>query len=357
MSPTRTSKPREDEPGDSAQQESGRAPRPRPIRIIDFEPGKRTDLLVKIFESATGQPVHLPVVVARGAGDGPVVGVTATVHGNELNGIRIIHGLLEDLDLAHLRGSLLCAPIVNVPAFNLRQREFTDGRDLNHFFPGKERGVPAEQYARAITRTLLPACHYLIDIHTASWGRINTMYLRADLRNPVVRRLALVMNPEIILHTRGGDGTLRHAARQRGIHALTVEAGNPNTFQGRMVFEGEVGILNVLVELGLRDGVLRLDREPVICRRSAWLRTTTGGLLKTSFHLRDRVVRRQLLAQTLDPFGNVMREYHAPRAGIVIGMAVNPLAVPGTQYCHLGEIGEPDPPAPQEGSDAQEPTS
>jgi len=355
MSPKRRGKPQRDTVLDRAAWEGSKPSRPRPIRIADSEPGKRTDLFVKIFESASGQPVLLPVIVARGAEDGPVVGVTATVHGNELNGIRIIHSLLEDLDLSALRGSLLCAPIVNVPAFNLQQREFPDGRDLNHYFPGKEQGVPAEQYARAITRTLLPACDYLIDIHTASWGRINSMYLRADLYNPVVRRLALVMNPEILLHVRGGDGTLRHAARQRGIHALTVEAGNPNTFQGRMVFEGEVGVMNVLVELGLRDGALRMDREPVICRRSTWLRTTTGGLLRTHFGLCDRITKRQLLAQTIDPFGCTMKEYRAPRAGIVIGMAVNPLAVPGSRYCHLGEIGEPDAPKPEEGSGEKEP--
>lgn len=345
MSPRPRDKKTEYAPLPRADRIGGRPLRPEPIDIAQYEPGTRTDLYAKIFEEATGQATLLPVIVARGALEGPVVGITAAVHGNELNGIRIIHNLLEDLNLSTLRGSLLCAPIVNVPAFNLQQREFSDGRDLNHFFPGKQQGVPAEQYARAIVRTLLPACDYLIDIHTASWGRVNTMYVRADLHNPEVRRLAQVMSPEIVLHSRGGDGTLRHAARQRGIHALTVEAGNPNVFQGRMLFAGEVGIQNILVDIGLCEGSLQREREPVICRRSAWLRTTTGGLLRTHFKLGDRISKQQLLAETVDPFGYAMKAYRAPRAGIVIGMAVNPLAVPGTRYCHLGEIGEPDPPA------------
>lgn len=354
MSPNPPRKKTDDAPLPRAARLGGRPLRPKPVDINEFELGTRTDQFIKIFEGATGQPTLLPVIVVRGAQEGPVVGITAAVHGNELNGIRIIHHLLEDLDPKTLRGAVLCAPIVNVPAFSLQQRDFSDGRDLNHVFPGKREGVPAEQYARALTRTLLPACHYLVDIHTASWGRINTLYLRADLHNPVVRRLAMVMNPEIILHIRGGDGTFRHAARQRGIHALTVEAGNPNTFQGRMVFQGEEGIRNVLVELGLCEGALSPEREPVICRRSAWLRTTTGGLLNTHMELGDRVGKGQLLAQTLDPFGYVMKEYRAPRDGVVIGMAVNPLAVPGTRYCHLGEVGEPEPPTTRPGTEAQE---
>ena len=311
------------------------------VDVGAFEPGKRTDLSVRIFEDATCQPKLLPVIVARGREPGPVVGVTAAVHGNELNGIRIIHSLVEGLDLGALRGSLLCAPIVNVPAFNLGQRNFPDGLDLNHVFNGKARGKPAEQYARAFLRTFLPHCDYLIDIHTASTGRINTMYVRADMERPEVRQLAEAMNPEIILHVRGGDGTLRHAARVRGVPAITVEAGNSGLFQGRMVFEGEAGILNVLATLGLLEAEVALDRQPVLCRASGWLRTTTGGLLRTRFKLAERVARRQLLAETVDPFGKTTLQYHAPHDGVVIGMAVNPVVVPGARFCHLGRLTQP----------------
>jgi len=319
-----------------AERVTRRPRRPRALQVHEFAPGERTDLFVRIWEDPTGQPVLLPVIVARGGVDGPVVGISATVHGNELNGIRIIHSLLQDLRLTTLRGTLLCAPIVNVPAFALRQRVFMDGRDLNHHFPGREHGRPVEQYARAFQRTFLPPCEHLVDIHTASEGRVNTMYVRADLEQPATRRLAELMNPEIILHVRGGDGTLRHAARARGIHAITVEAGNPSVFQGRMVFEGEVGILNILTELGMRDGEVAMDRTPVVCRSSQWLRTTAGGLLETHFKLGERVARKQVLARTVDPFGYPLDTYRAPRDGVVIGMARNPLAVPGTRYCHLG---------------------
>lgn len=307
--------------------------------MTEFPAGERTDLYVKLWESGTGQPVLIPVTVARGAAPGPVLGITAAVHGNELNGIRIIHSLLGSLDLTGLRGTVLCAPIVNVPAFEHQQRMFFDGRDLNHYFPGREQGLPVEQYARAFERTFLPACDYHVDIHTASEGRVNTMYVRVDEEQPEARRLAELMNPEIVLHVRGGDGTLRHAAKVRGVHAITVEAGNPSTFQGRMVYEGEAGIGNILVGLDMCDGELAMDRTPVYCRRSQWLRTTTGGLLETHFKLGEWVEKRQILARTLDPFGYALQEYRAPRDGVVIGMARNPLAVPGTRYCHLGTVG------------------
>lgn len=315
--------------------------KPRAIKISEFPAGQRSDFSLPLFEDATGSPLQIPFIVARGRKKGPTLGITAVVHGNELNGIKIIQNVLEDLNLDELRGSLLCAPVVNVPAYNLGQRYFSDGVDLNNKFPGKPDGVPAEQYARAFTLTFLPACDYLIDIHTASEGRTNTLYVRADFDAPLVREMALMVNPEIILHIRGGDGTLRSAARRRGIPGITLEAGNPSVIQGKMVFEGERGVKNILMHLGMLNGKVELRRTPVICNSSKWIRTTGGGFLETKFRLLDRIEKKQLLAQTKDPFGRILQRYYAPYDGIVIGMAANPAAFPGTRFCHLGLIGEP----------------
>jgi predicted deacylase len=315
--------------------------KPRAIDIDEYPIGERSDFHVPLYEDATGNPLQVPFIVARGKEPGPVVGISAVVHGNELNGIKIIHRLLEDIPLESLRGTLLCAPIVNVPAYNRGERYFQDGVDLNNRFPGKPDGIPSEQYARAFVRTFLPACDYLIDLHTASEGRTNTLYVRADYESKEIWDMASMANPEIILHVRGGDGTFRNAARKKGIPAITLEAGNPAVLQGRMVNEGERGIINILRHLKMLDGEAHLKRVPIVCESSKWLRTTGGGLLETKFRLLDRVEKKQLLAETRDPFGNVLQQYYAPYDGVVIGMATNPAAFPGTRFCHLGLVGEP----------------
>lgn len=310
-----------------------------PIVIDDYPLATRTDLYVRLFEDGLGNPLVVPFVIVRGAEPGPVLGISAAVHGNELNGVKIIHRLLADVDPSSLRGALLCAPVVNIPAYNAGRREFTDGNDLNHVFPGKANGPPAEQYARAFVLTFLPAINYLIDIHTASEGRTNTLYVRADLLSEETQALALTTNPQIVLHAKGGDGTLRNAARQRNIPSVTMEVGNPSVFQGEMVSEGEHGVFNIMRKLGMLAGEPEMMRIPVICSSSSWLRTTGGGLLETRFQLLDHVKTGQLLAETYDPFGRVLQSYHAPHDGIVIGMSANPLAIPGTRFCHLGVIG------------------
>lgn len=314
--------------------------RHKSICIEDYDLGQRYDFWLPLYQTATSTQVRIPFIVVRGLGDGPVLGVCAAVHGNELNGIKIIHNLLQDLDLGKLQGSLICAPIVNVPSYNAGVRHFVDGLDLNHVFPGKADGKPAEQYARAFEKTYLPSIDYLIDIHTASEGRINTMYVRADLNGRRAKQMSFDFNPQIILHAQGGDGTLRNTARRRKIPAITVEAGNPSVLQGRMVYEGEIGVRNVMKGLGMLSGEKQMVRQPIVCKSSRWLRTVSGGLLDTKFSLYQNIEKGQLLAITRDPFGKVINEYFAPSEGIVIGMATNPAAGAGTRYCHLGFEGE-----------------
>ncbi len=314
------------------------------IRAIDparYPRGERADITVPLYEDALGHDVVLPFVLIHGARPGPVVGVSAAVHGDELNGIRIIHELATRLDPKTMRGSVLCAPVVNVPAFLAGQRRFTDGNDLNHSFPGKKGGRPAEQYAAAFVKTFLPPCDVIVDIHTASQGRVNSYYVRADLLDTGVREIAMLMNADIVLHVRGGDGTLRNAARLRRTPSITVEAGNPLAFQGKMVNRGAEGVLNLLRHMRIIDGEIHVPQPPVICSSSQWLRTESGGILDLKVDLTERIDRNAVVAISRDPFGHERSTYRAPHAGIVIGMARNPVAVPGTRYCHLGRIGEP----------------
>ena len=42
---------------------------------------------------------------------------------------------------------------------------------------------------------------YLLDLHTASFGRVNSLYVRADMNDPVTARLAKLQNPQVRVTT------------------------------------------------------------------------------------------------------------------------------------------------------------
>ncbi|MBU0551612.1 succinylglutamate desuccinylase/aspartoacylase family protein [Myxococcota bacterium] len=303
--------------------------------------GTIAHLKLSLVGDARGERIYIPLLVARGAHPGPTLGLTAAIHGNELNGLRVIHRLFEELNPQDLRGDIIAAPIVNVPGFLQSTRAFNDGQDLNRIMPGRPNGNSAEVYAYRFIERVLSRFDYLVDLHTASFGRINSLYVRADLDHPETSWMARAQHPQIILHNTGSDGTLRSAAMDRGIPAITVEVGNPMRFQRELIRYGFVGVANILARLKMVDLEEALPSfEPVICRRSSWMYTDLGGLLQVYPELCDRVEAGAIIARVSDVYGQALKTYRAPEAGIVIGKSTNPASQTGSRIIHLGVVTE-----------------
>ncbi len=310
---------------------------------IDTLPrGAVSRLRVTLASDAMGDPVRVPVIVARGPHDGPVVGLTAAIHGNEVNGLPVVHQVLRNLDLARLRGAVVGVPVLNVPGFHAHQRGYADGSDLNRVMPGRPQGAAAPVYAHRLLDRVLRPLAFLVDLHTASFGRVNSLYVRADLTDPVTAALARLQPAQILVHNKGADGTLRSAAATMGLHAITVEVGNPLRFQKSLIRTSVEGIENVLVHLGVVPGeILESEEDPVVCRHSYWLYTDRGGLLEVFPGVTDTVRRGEVVARLTNIYGDVLTEYRAPEDGVVVGKSTNPVSPMGARILHLGIVGEP----------------
>ncbi|MEL7221576.1 MAG: succinylglutamate desuccinylase/aspartoacylase family protein [Bacteroidota bacterium] len=278
-------------------------------------------------------------MIARGLEDGPILGLTAAVHGNELNGIPVIQRLFNEVEVDELRGTIVGVPVVNVPSFMRKRRRFNDGVDINHIMPGKADGNVSQVYAYRFFERMVKHFDYLLDLHTASHGRINSYYIRADMDIPIVREMALLQNADIIVHNPPSDGTLRGAADEIGIPAITLEVGNPNTFQKRLIRSGVTGIHNVLCHLQMVDDEIEeAKKEAIQCPSSFWMYTDRGGLLTIFVELREQLKKDQLVASLRDIFGNKIKDYYAPCDGVVIGKSISPVNQTGGRIIHLGRL-------------------
>lgn len=309
-----------------------------------YPAGTRYPLLLDLVENAAGLPTRIPILLARGRKPGPFMGMMAAVHGNEINGIPVLHRLFDWLTDRPLSGTIAAVLITNVPGFHMHQREFLDGQDLNKIMPGKPDGSVSEVYAFRLLDKLVSSFDYLLDLHTASFGRINSLYARVDAGDPLALKMARLLRPQIILENEPGDGTVRGAASHLGIPSVTFEIGNPQRFQRDYIRDSVAGIRRVLEALGMvakTKPSKKPPREPVVCRRSEWLYADRGGLLVVHPHLTDIVERGESIAVLRDIYGTIVREYRAPYRGIVIGKSVNPVGGTGARILHLGEIKEP----------------
>ena len=299
--------------------------------------GAITRYWLHLVTDGMGVPIHVPIIVARGLKEGKVLGLTAAVHGNELNGIPVIQRIFKEIDVKELVGTIVGVPVINVPSLLRKKRRFIDGTDLNHIMPGKPDGNVSQVYAWRIVHRIIREFDFLIDLHTASNGRINSYYIRADMEDDTVQKMALLQNAQIIIHNPPNDGTLRGTADEMGIPAITLEVGNPNTFQKGMIRDGLTGIHNLLGYFGMIDcEVEEPDAETVLCKSSYWIYSDTGGIMTVHPQVTELVKEGEVIATMRNIFGDIVKEYKAPENGIVIGKSVSPINHTGGRILHLG---------------------
>ncbi len=303
--------------------------------------GIRSRLLVSLIHDAMGRPLRLPVMVVKGERDGPVFGITSALHGNEINGIPVVHRLLESIDLRALRGTIVAVMVVNVPAYLNHERTFHDRVDMNHIMPGKPDGDIAQVYAYRFINKIVKKFDYLVDLHTASFGHINSLYVRADMSDATTAEMAYLQRPQIILHNPPSDKTLRGTAMELGIPSLTVEIGNPQIFQPKQIKASIAGIRRVLCEIGmLARRPITEAPPPILCSKSKWIYTDHGGLLTVLPNPTDYIKTGDVIARQTNIFGDLLCEYRAPEPGIVIGKSANPVGQTGARILHFGTVAE-----------------
>lgn len=286
-------------------------------------------------ETLYGASIPTPILVAKGESEGPTLCVTAAVHGDELNGIESVRELMYSINTRKLAGTLVGVPIVNIQGFQRHSRYLSDRRDLNRYFPGNPRGSVAGRMAHSFFNGVIRHCDHLIDLHTGSFHRTNLPQLRADLHNEAVLELTRGFGTTTILHSSGGEGTLRRAATDAGIPAVTLEAGEPLRLQEEAVEHTVKALFSLMDTLDMYSKRSIWGNPEPTYYSSSWVRADQGGILLAKVKLGRQVKAGSLLGTVTDPITNERVEIKAPYSARVIGMAVNQFVMPGYATFHL----------------------
>ncbi len=305
-------------------------------RVIDgCGPGERLTTSVRVSTSYTGSEVGIPVLVWRGASDGPTVSITAAVHGDEINGTGVIRHILRHTPFELTSGTLVLVPVVNLQGFERHTRYLPDRRDLNRSFPGSETGSMAGRLASAVFEQIIRPSDYCIDLHTAAVRRTNFPNVRADMTNERLAPFARAFGSELIVSGAGPQGSLRATAMEAGCATLILEAGEVWKVEPTVLEFAVRGITNCLRYLGMVEGdpiepAFRIETDS-----TKWVRAATGGFLE--FHVRpgDIVEQGDPIATNTDLLGTTHNVIQAPQNGIVLGMTTLPSVAPGDPVCHL----------------------
>ena len=311
---------------------------PLVIAGTHLAPGSRVKIEFPLADLYTHTPMSMPIQVIRGERDGPVVFVSAAIHGDEINGVEIIHRLLRlHTALRQLRGTLICIPIVNVFGFINQTRYLPDGRDLNRSFPGSVRGSLTSRVAHLFLHEIAAKCDYGIDLHTAAAHRHNLPHIRANLEDRATLKLARSFQVPVLLNSNTPDGSLRRAAGDLGVKVVLFEGGERLRFNENVIRIGVRGVVAALRSLGMlppRAARASLP-EPVIARHTRWLRAARSGIHRIEVKLGQRVRSGDVLGVISDPFGALAEQVIADLDGIVIGQTSLPLVNEGDALFHI----------------------
>lgn len=285
-------------------------------------------------------PTQLPVRVIRGKKDGPVVFVSAAIHGDELNGIEIIRRLRKLNILKKLKGTLIMVPIVNVYGIMTLSRYLPDRRDLNRSFPGTSKGSLAGRVAKTFFDEIVKKCDLGIDLHTASIHKSNLPQVRTNIENEYTFKLAKAFQAPVILHSELRDGSLRAIAQENGVPILLYEAGEALRFDETSIRIGVQGLVNVLRENGMLPKVVRKTprKIPIVSKMSKWIRASESGMLRTIKALGDTVEKDEIIAYIDEPLDDDVFEVLSPFDGVIIGKSEIPLVQEGDAVFHIANF-------------------
>lgn len=297
------------------------------MRARDFHP--------TVVEAGTKQRMwlespRLPLLVARGREPGPVLAMTAAIHGDEYEGVGAIFEFFDWLDPSALCGAVVAVPVANPPAFQAISRTSPlDQANLARVFPGREDGSPSEAIAAAIDLAVIAHADFFIDLHSGGvryWMPTMAGYYTEDPRS---YKAAVAFGAPVIWgHPVIPPGRTLSACLARGIPFLYTEARGAARIDAEDARVFARGLRNLARHVGVLGGELEPGPEPLHLLGDGnvdkGLEASRDGFLVPEVQPLEHVVRGRRLGRLLDLDGSLVEEYFAPSDGVVTMLRLAP---------------------------------
>jgi predicted deacylase len=288
----------------SAEAVQGAPSHGEPFRLggVTVRSGTRATVEIPVPRLLNRAELAMSVKVVHGAKPGPVLLVSAALHGDEVNGVEIILRLLNRISARKLAGTVLAIPVVNVYGFITNSRYLPDRRDLNRSFPGSSSGSLASRLAQLFTDEILSHATHVVDLHTGGLHRSNLPQIRACLDDPRNQQLADAFGAPVVIDAKLREGSLRAAAVNRKMPMIVYEAGEALRLDRTGVLVGVRGIMAVLHSLGMiQTAPTPSHATSFRSTGSSWLRAPASGLFRSECRLGQIVRTGQSLGVINDP--------------------------------------------------------
>lgn len=302
----------------------------------DIKPGEFKEIDINIARLPSHTVIDTPIYVSRGYEEGPVLALTAGMHGDEINGMEIVRRLLDSGLHQPKRGVTVCMPIVNVYGFLNYSRDVPDGKDINRSFPGTKSGSLASRVAYHLMHEVIPFIDVGIDFHTGGAMRANYPQVRAVLSNERNVELANAFGAPFTIDTAFRPNSLRKEAARKGKNIIVYEGGESLRFDQHAIEEGLAGTLRLMKYLQMIDWAPDPSEENKTIWSTTWIRSRNAGLFQSNVKCGQLVHKGEWVGTITDPFGEFKEQIRANETGYVVGLNNIPVINTGDALMHIG---------------------
>jgi len=303
------------------------------IGTAESAPGTVVKGAIQAGTHPGGGALEIPLVIINGVRDGPILWLNACIHGDEPQGTLGIINLIRELDPAKLKGTVVCVPAMNVPAFEASRRGNPldmFANDMNRIYPGSSDGRYTERLAWAHKVALEKFADMEISIHSGGDHSYlgNTMFVAPSDQS---RELGQAMGKGWWLHLtnphpKGSPMAVLHDQKKA---AISIELGGashtmPKDFRsdGRELTDA---FWNVLFHYGMVEGEPQYEKKWLTGDQVAVLASKSGlWVAEADFEFMKPVKEGKLFARIYNIFGDELEQIKAPCDGIPFGLRTTP---------------------------------
>lgn len=267
--------------------------------------------------------VSLPVAITHGREPGPVLAVTAGIHGGEYVPMIGVRDFVRDLDPDAMRGTVVACLQSSPVAFERRSAFVNplDGRNLNRTFPGDPDGGPTERLAAWLWENLLSVAGYYVDCHCGDLPEVLDSFTSISpgpdtAVNDRARAMADCFDVARLIVSHLDGATVTEAARA-GIPAALVEIGGLGRWTQAEADVQRQGLHRAAAVAGIVPGDGQALPRPPLFEEGAQVRCDRGGLWFPEVAVGSPVAEGTRLGRLEDPFGDEVQDVLAPEAGVL----------------------------------------
>jgi len=325
------------------------AQQPFTIGPVTAAPGTTASGTLTVPVRPGDEGTTIPISIVHGTKAGPVLALTAGVHGQEYSPVIALQRLLKTIDPRTLTGTVILVHVSNMPSYLARTIYYSpaDGKNLNRVFPGRADGTLSERIAFVLTREVIERATHVVDVHCGDGNeslRPYTYWITtgapsvADAGKQMA--LAFGLDHIVVDRERPADANasvyLSNTAITRGKPALTIESGGLARTDEASVAAIERGAAGLLKHLGMRADGPAPVAQPIWIERSEVLRSSATGIFYPAVERGHTVAEGTIIGRVTDFHGRVLEEVRSPFAGEILYVIGTPAISKGEPIAFVG---------------------